>query len=264
MMKGVLKEASLLVAFVVLAGLLLLSLWISENFNQTLLRDFRNTQVTMILKDRNEGEFKSIVDKNPQVMNYKLYKSKENKDRLGKLYPELSNVINPLEEKFFPVSAVVTVKDADAFLQSIKSRSDLFETQIIHRPPYELQRFIRLLTILFSGLWLLTLTLVLYFNLERLAVREMPRWSLMKMLGERPMRLFAPLWVGQSVRVLIGSFCAMGLALLAISQIQSFFAWNWNVYPWFTWSAFFVVGLAVTVTVSYALFYSRYRRVALG
>jgi hypothetical protein len=258
------KEIGLLTAFVVLGGLLLLCLWVSENFDRSLLSEFKSSQVTIILKDRQDDELKTFLDQNSQVVSYKIYKAKDNKDRLTKIYPELGNVVSQLEEKFFPISALVKVRDVDAFMTSLKPKANFLDTQIVHKPPYELQRFIKILTFVFTALWLITLALVLYFHLERLAVKEMPRWSLLKMLGERPYRLFMPLWIGQFSRVLISSILALTLALLAISQIKSFVAWNWSVYPYLSWGLFFLVSILITSVLSYSLFYAQFRRVSVG
>lgn len=264
MIRTFMKEAGLLTAFVVLAGLLLLCLWVGDNFDRSLLTEFKTSQVTMIVKDKGEEELKSFLDQNPQMVSYKIYRAKENKERLTKLYPELGNVVGQLEEKFFPISALVKVKDAEAFMASTKLKGNLFEAQIVHRPPLELQRFIQILTIVFSALWLMTLALVLYFHLERISSKEMPRWSLLKMLGEKPYRMFMPLWLGQFSRILLASGIALGLALFSISQIKSFIVWNWSSYPYFTWSVFFLVSIAVTSAISYAMFFSQFRRVSVG
>lgn len=264
MIRTLMKEAGLLTAFIVLAGLLLLCLWVSDNFDRSLLSDFRTSQVTLVLKDRSDEELKSFLDQNSNITGYKIYRAKENRERLTKLYPELQNVVGQLDDKFFPISALVKVKDVDTFMASLKPKAQLFEAQLVHRPPVELQRFIRILTIIFSALWLITLALVLYFHLERLSIKELPRWSLMKMLGERPHRMFWPLWWGQFTRVLIASGLALALALVSISQVKSFIAWNWSSYPYFTWSIFFVVSVIVTSALSYTLFYAQFRKVSVG
>jgi hypothetical protein len=264
MIRFLLKEASLLVAFVILAGLLLLCLWVSENFQRNVFKDFQNTQISLVLKDHGEAALREMVSNDSNVVQFKVFRSKDNKERLGQLYPELKNVINPLEEKFFPSSAIVSVKDGADFLKSLKSNSQIVETQIVHQPPTELATLIQILTFVFSALWLLTLALVLYFNLERITAKEVSRWSLLKMLGERPEKLFLPLWYGQSLRIGIASIFALFLATLTIFRIRTFFAWDWSAIPVWSWMGFFLASLAVTTVVSFGLFYQRFKKVSLG
>ncbi|MBN8554627.1 MAG: hypothetical protein J0L93_04205 [Deltaproteobacteria bacterium] len=264
MIRFFLKEAGMLTAFVILAGLLLLCLWVSENFQRNVFKDFQNTQISVVIKDRGEPALKELLANNSNVVQYKIYRSKDNKDRLGQLYPELKNLIGPLEDKFFPTSAIVAVKDGPAFLSLLKLSPQIVETQIVHQPPMELARFIQILTFIFSLLWLLTLTLVLYFNLERLTAKEQARWSLMKMLGERPERLFLPLLYGQSLRIGVASVFAILIALISVFRVRTMFAWNWSAIPFGSWVGFFALSLLMTAVISFVLFYQRFKRVTLG
>ena len=264
MIRFFLKEAGMLTAFVILAGLLLLCLWVSENFQKNVFKDFQNTQISVVIKDRGESAFRELMTNNSNVVQYKIYRPKDNKDRLLQLYPELKNMMGSLEEKFFPTSAIVAVKDSVSFLSLLKASPHIVETQIVHQPPLELARFIQVLTFIFSILWLLTLALVLYFNLERYTAKEQARWSLMKMLGERPARLFIPLLYGQSLRIGIASLFAILIALVSVFRVRTMFAWNWSAVPIGSWVGFFVISLLLTAAISFTLFYQRFKRVSLG
>ncbi len=251
-------------AFVILGGLLLICLWITMNIHQSVMREFQSAQISVILKDGSDRKFKELVEQNSNVIRYDLYSAYRNKERLSSLYPDLKNVIAPLEEKFFPMSAVVSVRDADAFLKSLQQNSQIFESQILHQPPTQIRRFASVLTAVFGCLWLLTLSLVLYFNLERITIREEPRWSLMKMLGAKPHLLFKPLWTGQMIRICMASVFAILLAVIVSYQIEHFFLWTWTRMPFSVWAGFLVVSIGVTTIISFGLFYSRYRQVAIG
>ena len=264
MLRFFLKEASLLVAFVVLGGLLLLCLWITNHLNQSILKEFKDTQISVILKPDAEEDFKAWVEKAPGVIRFRMFSALDNKDRLGAVYPELKSLVLPLDQKFFPSSVIVTVSNAAAFTKALSVQSGVVESQVLHQPPVQLRRFLNILTFVFSGLWLLTLTLVLYFNLERLTVVEDQKWSLMKLLGARTFPVFLPLWYGQTLRVTIASVFAILLAVLSIRQIQSFFVWDWISLPALVWIAFFFVSVGLTSAISFSLFYYRYRQVPLG
>lgn len=264
MLRFILKETSLMAAFIVLGGILLLCLWITNHLNESILREFKDTQISVILKSDSEGLFKQWLEKAPDVIRFQVYGPLENKDRLARVYPELKNLVSPLDQKFFPASALVTVSKPQAFLKAIGAMNEVVETQILHEPPHQLRRFVEVLTFVFSALWVLTLTLVLYFHLERLAVTENQRWSLMKVLGSRTFPVFLPLWGGQVARVAIASVLAIFLATLATRQIQNFFVWDWVQLPSNVWASFFVLSILLTTGISFSLFYIRYRQVPLG
>lgn len=263
MLRFLLKEATVLTAFIILGALLLLSLWLSNGVNDSLIKEFRDPKISVIIPESDVETFKAAVESDSNVVRYDLFQSVENKARLSELYPELRNVISPLELRFFPVSALVTVKDAEAFLKVLNSMG-LGKKQIVHEPPQQLGTFLRILTMVLLGLWMLTLSLVLYFNVERQTVKEEARWSLMKMLGAQPFRIFLPLWLGQSIRITISACCAIALAWIASQQMTRVFAWNWTSLPASVWVGFFVVSLLLTWTVSFLLFNQRFRRISLG
>jgi len=264
MVRFILKEASLLIAFIVLGGLLLLCFWVTHNVHENVLKEYKNSQISVVLKTGADEGFRELVEKNHNVIRYDYFSSAKNKERLGETYPELKNIIAPLEERFFPSSALVTVHDASKFLQLLDKSPELFQTQVLHQPPTKLSRFLNVMVVIFSMLWLLTLTLVLYFNLERITVREEPRWSLMKMLGAKPFMLFWPLWHGQALRITIASVCAMILAAAVSHQLRAFLVWDWTTLPLSVWIGFFFISLLVTSAISFTLFSVRYRRISIG
>ena len=266
MIRFVLKEASLLIAFIVLGSILLLCLWLTSSVKQQVFKEFQNTHLSLILKSDQREDLVRFLDTESTVVRYEFFSPSQNKKRLGELYPELRNVMGSLEQKFFPNSAAVVVTDAAKFTARLEAKGlkkDI-EAQTIHHPPVRLQRFLQVLTGVFSALWLLTLALVLYFNLERLTLREEPRWSLMKMLGAKPSRLFWPLWASQASRVALASVFAVALSFLAIEQIRSFFAWNWHRLSGSVWIGFILTSLLLTSLISLFMFSLKYRRVALG
>ncbi|MDB5039233.1 MAG: hypothetical protein JWQ35_2761 [Bacteriovoracaceae bacterium] len=264
MLRFILKEAGMLVAFVVLGGLLLLCIWLTHHMNESVLREFKDTQISVILKSEAENSFREWVEKAPDVIRFQILNPYENKGRLGEYYPELKNLISPLEQKFFPASALVTVAKPDAFLKALSQVNGIVETQVLHQPPTQLRQFLEFLTGIFSCLWLLTLTLVLYFHLERLAIVENQKWSLLKMLGSKTGSIFLPLWYGQVVRVGIASLFAILFAVIATRQIQNFFTWDWVKLPTSIWIGFFLASIGLTSAISFSLFYYRYKQVPLG
>ncbi len=263
MWKSALKETSVLFAFVLLSGILLLSLWISHGINEGVLQDYKFPKVSVVLTADKVAAFKSFIEKDSTVIRYEYFDSAANRDRLNELYPELKNVIAPLEGKFFPHSAIVTVKDLSGFLGRLDSQK-LGERKVVHEPPVKLTQFLNGLTFTFGVLWLLSLVLMLYFNVERMATQYEAKWSLMKMLGVRPGKLFLPLWWGQTVRIVIAALVAMGLASLGAQQVRILFAWNWASLPTGVWIGFLATAIIVTAGFSYLIFSLRYRKVSLG
>lgn len=264
MLKFIIKEASVLIAFILLGGILLLSFWISHGVNEGILADYKDPRISVSILPDNAEKFRAFVERDKNVIRYEIFNAITNKARLGDLYPELKNVISPLEARFFPTTAVITVKDAGIFMAALDKLPGLADRKILHEPPKRLSQFLGILTFVFGGLWVLTLVLVLYFNIERLALQQEARWSLMKMLGAKPMSLFFPLWMGQSARVFLASSSAVILAYLASQQIKVLFAWNWSSLPLSAWLLFFFTSLAVTSLISFLLFQIRYRKILLG
>lgn len=264
MLKFIIKELSVLIAFIVLGGMLLLCYWVSDGFNRGILAEYRDSKVSVVVPPENIENFRSMVERDKNVVRYDFFSSQANKGRLGNLYPELKNVIAPLEDRFFPASAIVTVKDPAVFLQALDRQLGISEKQIVHEPPHKITQFLNGLTVVFAILWVLTLILVLYFNIERITALQEPRWSLMKMLGAKPLSLFAPLWLGQSLRITIAVVFAMMLAWFSSSQIRTLFMWNWTSLHWSVWLAFAGSALMMTWFISYVLFRQRFRRISLG
>ena len=121
-----------------------------------------------------------------------------------------------------------------------------------------------MMTVVFVALWITTLVLVLYFQLERLAYRQEQRWSLMKMLGSKPLRVMAPLFGGQILRISIGALVASLVATFLTEQFSNLFSWNWAPLGVWSWAASVVLSCAIGGGVFFTLFSIRYRKVALG
>lgn len=264
MLKFLIKEATVLLAFVVLGGLMLLCVWLSMGINSGIISEYRDAKVSVIVPSDKVDQFRSKIERDKNVIRYNVYSALTNKERMGDLYPELKSAIAPLETRFFPTSAIVTVKDLGMFLKSIESSPDIIEKQVVHEPPLRVANFLKVLTGIFLTLWILTLVLVLYFNIERLAVQQEARWSLMKMLGAKTFRVFTPLWLGQTLRIVVASSFAIALASLASQQVRQVFAWNWPSLSLWVWTGFFVVSLLITWVISFSLFQVRFRRITLG
>lgn len=258
------KEASLLTAFVVLGALLLVSYWITENIDRSIFQEFQNSHVSVILEEEAQSDFQWFLNKQDEVVDYEMHSKQQNKEQLRKLYPELSEVLRDLDSNFFPVSATVSVKQADPFMEELDAQGGVIQSSFLHKPPKHLSQFFGVLTLVFSGLWILTLALVLYFQLERLTFREERKWSLMKMLGAKPLRVFFPIWWGQLLRILVASSLAIGLAVFVTQRFQSFFAWDWSSLSVFAWASFLFVSLFMATFVYFTLFMLRYRQVSLG
>jgi len=264
MLKFLIKESTILIAFVVLGGLMLLCIWLSRGVETGIFTEYRDPKVSLIISSSKVDEFRSFIEKDRNVIRYHLYTSLMNKERMADLYPELRSALGPLEARFFPTSAIVTIKELAPFLKAIEGNSDIIEKQVVHEPPVRVANFLKVLTFLFSALWLLTLMLVLYFNIERVAVHDQAKWSLMKMLGAKPLKIFGPLWLGQTLRIVVASGFAILLASIASQQIRQVFAWNWPSLPLSAWLGFFGVSLLMTWAISFAFFHQRFRRILLG
>lgn len=263
-LKLIFREAGMLVAFVVLGSLLLLSYWITSNVDRSILAEYGNTSVSVILKNDSVQEFKSMLEKDSNILRYKIMDASENRERLRDLYPELSSVLSPLDKSFFPVSATVSVNNGERFLSRIESNPGVVSSHILHKPPQQLSRFLNIATFVFTGLWVLTLVLVLYFQLERLSYVQLRRWSLLKMLGQKPLKIFWPICFGQLARVGVASVLALSLASLVAGEFLQVFSWQWAEISFLTWMTFIGVSLSLAVFVFMGLFLLRFRRVSLG
>lgn len=261
-MKQWIREGSLLLAFVVLGGILLISLWMTRVIRQSIFDEFENAKISLTLKGAASLEPFLAQDRN--ILDIEVFSASDNKTRLQRAYPELKEVIDPLESDLFPASAIVTVKDANLFLEKIKRRGSDVEAHLLHEPPRKLQALVTLATVVFSCLWLMTLGLVLYFNLEGLALREEARWSLMKMLGARPTRLFWPLLYGQAGRIGAASLIAVVVAWITISQIRGLFAFTWGSIGAWMPLGFIAVALLLTGVFCFALFFRRFRSLSIA
>jgi hypothetical protein len=263
MLKTVFKESSVLFAFVILGALLLISVWLTDSLNQSILAEFKEVKVSVVVPPEKIETFRTWADNESSVSRYEIASASTNKESLALAYPELKSLIQDLDLRFFPSTALITAKDATSMLDSL-SKAGFVERQVIHQPPQALVTLMTWLSGVFLGLWAMTLVLVLYFNIERLTVQEEPRWSLFKMLGEKPLRIFMPLWLGQSARVGLASLLAMGLAFLVSRNLDSFMAWESLDLSWMIGLAFFGLSLLITFVVSLGLFQSRFRRISLG
>lgn len=265
MFKFFLKEGSLLSAFIVLGGLLLLSVWMTSSVQKVIQEDFNQTQITLVSKNSEAVEpLRHFLENNETVVRFEVQTGEQNKERILKTYSELEDVLKPLRADFFPLSFLVTVVRKEEFMESLGLVMSSIDRYVAHEAPHGLAGFLNMVTFIFIGLWVLTLTLVLYFNLERLTAQEEPKWSLMKMLGEKPWKLFVPLWRGQMVRVIVASLFAILLAYFSSQKIVSFFAWKWTNWEISTWVGFFVVAVILTTLLSYTMFQMRYKKVLLG
>ncbi len=264
MLKFLIKEAALLTAFVLMGGLLLLCYWSSFNLNQGLASEFKNPKVSVVLKGEDQSELRKFLDNNSEVISYDVFNSNDNKEKLAELYPEMRNVIEPLDLKFFPISAVIAVKDAGSFLKELGAIESIVAKQILHEPPHKLIQFLNGLTVVLLSLWLLTLGLVLYFNIERIMVEESARWSLMKMLGAKPLKLFMPLLGSQILRVGLAAVLSALSAYFISHQIQSVISWSWVSLPSSLWFGYFAVSLAIASLIAAVLFRHRFGKVSFG
>ena len=259
-----LREIGLMSALIILGTFLLVVFWLSMNIRKSFFETFNQSQVSVIVKDGMEEPFRHFLDQHSGVVHYEVFTRLENKLQLGALYSELQSVIDSMEDHYFPVSALITVLEPDAFLVDLDTKPFLSEAKILHKPPAEISRFLNVLVISFLGLWLLTLTLMLYFHLERLAIREEPRWSLMKTLGAKSSKLLWPLLGAQVLRVSLASLLAMIAAFVVIERVEGLLTWHWHVLGWGIHGTFFFLSAFLTAGISALLFQFRYSRMALG
>jgi len=264
MFKLIIKEASILTAFVVLGGILLMSFWLSYGFDTGIMAEYKDSKVSLSFENAKMDELRGILEKDRNVVRYEVSSSEENKRKLGELYPELKSVMGPLENKLFPASALVTVREVGSFLKKIEGWGSLIDRHLVHEPPHQLANFLRLLTGAFLLLWVMTLGLVIYFNVDRIVSEQEGRWSLMKMLGAKPYTLFLPVLYGQGLRIFIASAFSILLAIFASGQVRQIFAWNWSSLPMSVWLGFFITALIMTGIISSLLCQLHFKRISLG
>ena len=93
---------------------------------------------------------------------------------------------------------------------------------------------------------------------------ESNRWSLMKMLGARPLKLFFPLLGSQILRVgLAATLSALG-AYFVSQQVQSVLSWSWMSLPSGVWIGYFLMSLAIASVIALGLFKYRFGKVVFG
>lgn len=260
----ILRELAVLTAFVVLGSLLLISIWVSQNVSDGILAEFRHDQVSVVLEPEQVDAFKAFVNQYPGTIRYKISSSDENREDLEAMYPELITALKPLSADFFPISATITVQDASRFLSELENGIQSLGSRIIHRPPEDLKIFLEAMTGTFIGLWILALVLLLYFQVERASIKESQRWSLFKMLGASPLKVFVPIYWAQLIRVLLASGAAVLVTYAVATRIQGLFDWNWPSPSFWLLSVFVFLSVVASSILLFSLFLSKYRRVPLG
>jgi len=262
--KSFFKEAGLYVAFILVGTLLLLSFWISTNLQDSILSEFRYKTMTLIFAEDPSVEFRKLVESHPSVVRYEIQGAYANKDQIRRQYPELATVVENLDEQYFPSSALVTLRNLSGFQTALKSIPDRVEKSIVHQPPLKIATFFNMLLGLFGFLWLLILALLIYFKLERLAVKESARWSLMKMLGARASQIFLPLCWIQILQISFGGFAVLLLATFSMGYLRGLFEWNWENLSPMIQVEFLIGTLVVGIGLFFLIFSARYRKTALG
>lgn len=263
-LRGLLKETGLQLAFIVSGVFLLISFWSLQNLDRDLLSEFKEDRISIVLEADQVAEFKKILESNAEVLRYEVHEAKENKLALANLYPELESVLKPLDAEYFPISATVSVKDAQKFLASIKAELSNFGSYLIHEPPQKLKTFLQLSVGLFFGLWLFTLGLILFFQLEYLAHRDEQKWSLMKMLGASRSRVFWPICGLQLARILASCLIAIGVSFWIAREVESIFNWGWNAFTPWVWASFTGISIFIAIGLFMTLFSIRFQKVKLG
>lgn len=260
----ILKEVGLQLAFIVIGALLLLSCWISQNLNRDVLAEFSQNRLSLVADSLQEDELRTYLEQNEEVIEFEVQNSSSNKDKLSNIYPELKNVLEPLEEKYFPISATVTVKAVEPFLSLVKNELPSLQAFVIHEAPAQLQAFLGLSFSIFFVLWIFTLGLFLFFQVENLAHRDSEKWSLMKMLGSKPSLIFWPMCWQQLLRVLASSGVAIFGSYWAAREFESLFQWGWEPVAIVNWVIFLGISLTLALGVFIGLFVLRFRKVPLG
>jgi cell division protein FtsX len=262
-LKNLVKEGGLYMAFIVTGSLLLISFWVSQNAQQNLLREYRYDTITLITATDPSEELRKLLNQK-DVIRFEARGAFENKERLQAQYPELSSVITDLDSQYFPSSILVTVKNAETFQKSLKAMPDAFQKLIVHQAPKHLVTFFNLLLGLFAFLWLLLLALLIHFKIERLAVRESSRWSLMKMLGARPSQIFMPACWVQLLQIALGSVVVLVLAEMSMGYLRTLFGWQWEALSFWAFLGFFAGSILLGLGFFFVIFLGRYRRTSLG
>ncbi len=264
LMKTFVKEGGLYLAFVIMGCLLLLSFWVSNNVRDGLMKEFRHQSMTLVFSSEPSNEMRDLLNKSSAVVRYEIRSAFENKVKIQKEYPELASTLADLDDEFFPSSALITLRDLPGFERELKRVPDVIEKSIVHSPPQKIATFFNGLLGLFGFLWFLLLALLIHFKLERLAVRESARWSLMKMLGAKPSQIFLPACWIQMGQIAVGSLCVLLLTGLSMSYLRRLFDWEWAGLSMGAQLGFFVGSVVIGVFMFFLIFAGRFRRTALG
>ena len=75
MLKFIIKELSVLIAFIVLGGMLLLCYWVSDGFNRGILAEYRDSKVSVVVPPENIENFRSMVERDKNVVRYDFFLS---------------------------------------------------------------------------------------------------------------------------------------------------------------------------------------------
>lgn len=259
-----LKEAGLQIAVVLIGGFFVFSWWVLGHLDHDVAKEFSEDRISVIVKPESEFEFRRFLDSRPEVTRYEFQSGEANKLTLASLYPELSSVLKPLEADYFPISALIQVKDSAGFLTALQSEVQFFQSYLVHTPPKEIQHFVSGSAIVFLVLWMLILGLYLFFQVEHLAHRDEREWSLLKMLGSSAQKIFWPACYQQVIKLFVTSVLAVLLAYWGALQFETVFQWGWNPMAVSIWSQFFVLSMLLTLALFSSFFLWRYRRVKLG
>jgi hypothetical protein len=264
LVKVLLKELGLVSAFVVLGSLLLVSAWLSTSVQSSFFGEFKQDLVSVILEPKKIEAFESLMQSTPEALRYEIQSAEENRQQLSVLYPELSSILDVVDSQLFPVSATIVSENGQQLVSKLQGRSELIRAQLIHQPPTSLRNFLGLMTATFGFLWIFTLVLFLYFQLERLAFQQTQKWSLMKMLGAEANKVFFPILGAQLIRIFAASLLAIVFAYFMSTGILEIFSWEWSALSLGHASLFLAISLLVGVVLLYSLFLIRYRQVSLG
>jgi hypothetical protein len=260
----IVKGAGLQVAVVLIGGFFLFSWWVLGNLDHEVAKEFSEDRISVIANPETEFDFRRFLESRPEVSRYEFQTAEANKMTLAGLYPELSSVLKPLGAEFFPVSALIQVKDASTFLQALQAEVQFYQSYLVHSPPREIQQFVTGSAIVFLLLWILILGLYLFFQVEHLAHRGEREWSLLKMLGAPSVRIFWPACFQQMARMFVTTAFAILLAYWGARQFEQVFQWGWRPEATAIWFQFFMLSLLMTGALFSSFFLWRYRQVKLG
>lgn len=258
------REVGLHIAFIVMSALLLLSFWLSQNVSQSVLAEFKYQSLSLVLKAELTPELREYLQSSRDVVRYDVQSAHENREELMRYFPEIEPTLGDLDEAYFPVSVLITTENVESLVQGLKSFEGLIESQMVHAPPSKLVSLFHWAMGLFLFLWFLILSLLVYFQLDRLAVKDSARWSLMKMLGAKPSQIFLPICWTQALRLAIGGVLGIALFSLAADYLREVFDWSWPALSVWVQATFFTACLAIGMGLFFTVFSFRYRRTALG